>query len=278
MALSFFLPSRRLVSMAPEIQYAPPSGKPLGNNKYFAFGASILIPLLRLLTKRDWRGVENIPQSGPVIVICNHISYADPLVFADFLFSNGRAPRFIGKESVFKIPVIGKIISGSGQIPVSRESKEASKALDHAKALLNAGHCLGVYPEGTLTRDPELWPQVAKTGIARLAIQTRVPVIPCAQWGDQTLLPRYSSKLVFWKRHKITLVAGAPLDFSKWYGREDDQEALIEATAYAMSMLRTMLEDIRGESAPKEIFDPHNSNLPRVGNFVKAEKKKRSKK
>jgi len=183
----------------------------------------------------------------------------------------------IGKESVFKIPVIGKIIAGSGQIPVSRESKEATQALDHAKALLTAGHCLGVYPEGTLTRDPQLWPQVAKTGIARLAIQTRVPVIPCAQWGDQTLLPRYSSKLVFWKRHKVTLVAGKPLDFSPWYGKEDDQAALIEASAYAMSVVRGMLEEIRGGSAPKEIFDPHTSALPRVGNFVKAEKKRGSK-
>ncbi len=259
--------------MSPAFEYAPPTGKPLGSNKYFAIGAGIMIPLLRLLTKRDWRGAENLPKTGAVIVICNHISYADPLVFADFLFSNGRAPRFIGKESVFKVPVIGKIIAGSGQIPVSRESKEASVALDHAKALLHAGHCLGVYPEGTLTRDPELWPQVAKTGIARLAIQTRVPVIPCAQWGDQTLLPRYSSKLVFWKRHRVTLIAGKPLDFSPWFGKEDDQEALIEATAYAMAAIRSLLEEIRGEVAPTNIFDPHNSELPRVGNFVKAVKK-----
>jgi 1-acyl-sn-glycerol-3-phosphate acyltransferase len=260
--------------MSPVIHYDPPTGRPLGSNKYFAFGAGVLIPVLRVLVKRDWRGVEHIPATGPVIVICNHISYADPLVFADFLFSNGRAPRFIGKESVFKVPVIGKIIAGSGQIPVSRESKDASAALDHAKALLQSGHCLGVYPEGTLTRDPQLWPQVAKTGIARLAIQTRVLVIPCAQWGDQSLLPRYSSKLVFWKRHKVTIVAGAPLDFSPWYGKEDDQAALVEATAYAMAAIRSMLEHIRGERAPAQIFDPHTSELPRVGNFVKAEKKR----
>ena len=258
--------------------YAPPTGKPLGSNKYWKFGTSILIPILLALTKRDWRGRENIPASGPAIVICNHNSYVVPLVFAHFLYKSGRAPRFIGKESVFKVPVIGKIISGSGQIPVARESKYAGRALEHARSLLISGHCLGVYPEGTLTRDPELWPQIAKTGIARIAIMTKAPVIPCAQWGDQNLMPRYSNKIVLWKRHKISLWAGKPLDFSPWYGKEDDQEALIEATAYAMKAITDMLEQMRGEKRPEVIFDPHNSDLPRIGNFIKAEKLKGKKK
>jgi 1-acyl-sn-glycerol-3-phosphate acyltransferase len=85
-------------------------------------------------TKRDWRGAENLPKSGPVIVVSNHISYADPLIFAHFLYKNGRAPRFLGKASVFKVPVIGKIIAGSGQIPVERETDNASQALSHAIA------------------------------------------------------------------------------------------------------------------------------------------------
>jgi 1-acyl-sn-glycerol-3-phosphate acyltransferase len=259
--------------LAPEA-FAPPSGYPLGTNKYWKFAGGILIPIMSALTKRDWRGVENIPTTGPVIVICNHISYADPLVFAHFLFKNGRAPRFIGKESVFKVPIIGKIVSGAGQIPVARESKDAGRALEHASALLQAGHCLGVYPEGTLTRDPQLWPQIAKTGIARIAIMSKAPVIPCAQWGDQNLMPRYSNKVVFWKRHKVSLWAGKPLDFSPWYGKEDDQQALIEATAYAMAAITDMLEQMRGEKRPVEIFDPHNSDLPRIGNFTKVKKKK----
>lgn len=253
--------------------YAPPTGKPLGTNNYFRFASWIVIPILNLLTKRDWDGQENIPATGPVIVVCNHLSYADALVWAHFLFKSGRAPRFLGKESVFRIPIIGKIISGSGQVPVYRESEDANKALSHAKALLAAGHCLGVYPEGTLTRDENLWPMVAKTGIARLAITTKSPVIPCAQWGDQDLLPRYSKKLVFWKRTKISIVAGPPLDLSPWYGREDDKAALVEATAYVMDAITRLLEQIRGESAPAVKFDPHQSELPRTGNFNKAKKK-----
>jgi len=251
------------------MQFDPPTGKPVGTNRTIGFLASALIPLLKLLTKREWRGVENIPKSGSVIVISNHISYADALVFAHFLFANGRAVRYLGKDSVFKIPVLGKILLAAGQIPVSRESEKASHALDSALGLLSAGHCVGIYPEGTLTRDEKLWPMVAKTGIARLAILSKAPVIPIAQWGDQNLLAPYSRRVVFWRRTKITYLAGPALDFSKWYGREADQTALVEATAYAMAEITKLLEQIRGELAPDEIFDPHKSSLPRTGNFKK---------
>lgn len=256
------------------LSYPPPRGRPLGTNGYFRFGAGVLIPILSLLTRRDWRGRENIPQTGPVIVVSNHISYADPLVFAQFLYQNGRAPRFLGKASVFRIPIIGKIIAGSGQIPVERETENARFALQHAIAFLNVGHCLGVYPEGTLTRDEKFWPMRAKTGIARLAIITQVPVIPCAQFGAQEVLPRYGKLPRFWKRTKVSVWAGKPLEFSKWKGKEEDPAALKEATEYVMSALTRLLEEIRGESAPAEIFDPHNSDLPRTGNYKKAKRDK----
>ena len=255
------------------MQFEAPSGYPLGTNKTFKYAAAILIPILNVLTKREWRGAENLPKSGPVIVISNHLSYVDGLVFAHFLYGNGRAVRYLGKDSVFKIPILGKIITSSGQIPVARESDKASHALDSALGLLRAGHCVGIYPEGTLTRDPKLWPMVAKTGIARLAIISKAPVIPIAQWGDQNLLAPYSKKVVLWRRTKIRYLAGPALDFSKWYGKEEDQAALVEATAYAMAGITKLLEEIRGESAPDEIFDPHNSNLPRTGNFKKNKKK-----
>ena len=255
------------------MQFEEPAGKPLGTNNTFKFASAILIPILRVITKRDWRGVSNIPKSGPVIIISNHISYADALVLAHFLYANGRAPRFLGKDSVFKIPLIGRIIKSSGQIPVARESEKASHALDSALGLLKAGHCVGVYPEGTLTRDENLWPMVAKTGIARLAIMSKAPVIPVAQWGDQNLIAPYSKKLVLWRRTKITYLAGAPLDFGKWSGREEDQAALTEATAFAMAGITKLLEEIRGESAPAQIFDPHKSDLPRIGNFKKSKRK-----
>ena len=248
--------------------YDPPSGKPLGSNRTFRVGAFFVIPLLKLLTKRDWRGKENIPQTGPMIAISNHISYADSLIFAHFLYGNGRAVRFLAKSSLFKIPVIGWVLRHAEQVPVDRMGEgKAAKALPHAIAFLEAGHCLGVYPEGTLTRDSEIWPMRAKTGLARLAVMTKAPVIPCAQWGAQDILAPYAKVPRLWRRTRVSVVAGAALDFSPWFGKQDDHEAMVEATAYAMRALTALLEEIRGESAPAEIFDPHTSDLPRYGNF-----------
>ena len=255
-----------------KISYAPPSGKPLGTTNWFRFGAGLIKPLLNLIAKRDWRGVENLPKSGAAIAVCNHISYVDPLLFTHFLYDNGRAVRYLGKASLFKMPIIGRVLLGAGQIPVERESSVASHSLQHAIAFLKSGHLLGVYPEGTLTRDEDYWPMRGKTGIARLAILTQVPVIPCAQWGAQEILPAYSKKLKLFPRTKVVVVAGKPLDFSKWYGRAEDPVALEEATAYVMSAITRLLEQLRGEKAPAEIFDPRKSQLPRTGNFKREQK------
>jgi len=253
-----------------KISYAPPQGRPLGVNPTFRFGAAVLIPILRAITKRDWQGAQYIPKTGPVIVCSNHLSYLDVLMLTHYLYKNGRAPRYLGKSGIFKTPIIGKILLGAGQVPVERETKAAGEALVHALELLKAGHLIGVYPEGTLTRDENNWPMVAKTGLARLAIISRASVIPIAQWGSQIVMPTYSKKIKLFPRTKIMMHAGPPLDFSKWYGKEEDPEALKEATAYAMRAITDLLEPMRGEKRPVAIFDPHNSTLPRTGNFKKA--------
>jgi 1-acyl-sn-glycerol-3-phosphate acyltransferase len=157
----------------------------------------------------------------------------------------------------------------AGQIPVERETPNAGKAVDHAMRLLQTGHLLGVYPEGTLSRDADHWPMVAKTGLARLALSTNTPVIPVAQWGAQVLMPTYSKKIKLFPRTRITIVAGKPVDLSPWYGKADDPQALIEATAKVMLEITKLLEEIRGEKRPEVIFDPHTSDLPRTGNFKK---------
>lgn len=255
-----------------KVSYDPPQGRPLGTNATFKFWTKVLIPLLRLIAKRDWRGAENIPQTGRAIVAVNHLSYLDVLVLTHFLYKNGRAPRYLGKSGVFKVPVVGKVLLAAGQVPVERESSDARKAVDHAKILLEKGHLLGVYPEGTLTRDENLWPMVAKTGCARLALLTDTPVIPIAQWGSQKVLPRYSSKVKLFPRQTIELHVGKPVDLSRWKGKHEDPQALIEATAEIMRAITVMLEEIRGEKRPEVIFDPHTSELPRTGNFKKKAK------
>ena len=252
-----------------KVSYDPPKGKPLGTNLAFKIGAGILIPIFRLVMKRDWRGAEKLPKSGPVIVVSNHLSYLDVLVLSDFLFTNGRAPRYLGKSGVFRVPIIGKILLAAGQIPVERETDDAKKAVDHAKILLEKGHLLGVYPEGTLTRDENLWPMIAKTGCARLALATDTPVIPIAQWGSQKILPRYTNRIHLFPRKTIEIRVGDPVNLAPWKGKHEDPQALIEATAAIMQALTVMIEDMRGEKRPALIFDPHSSSLPRTGNFKK---------
>ena len=258
----------------PEILYLPPQGDPLGVNPWFRFGAAVLKPILNLIIKKDWKGAQHLPKSGAAIVVCNHLSYVDPLTFTHFLYNNGRAPRYLGKESVFRIPIIGRVIRGAGQIPVSRESKDAVKGLEHAIAVLKAGHLLGVYPEGTLTRDENLWPMKAKTGVARLALITGAPVIPCASWGPEKVLPPYSKKLRLFPRSKVSILMGPAVDLSPWQGKSDDLEAVEQAADHIMDRITELLEILRGQKAPAIRFDPKNSDLPRIGNFKKAKKAK----
>ncbi len=250
-----------------KLSYEPPRGFPLGTNLTYKVFAAILIPIFNLFMSRDWKGAENIPAQGRVIVASNHMSYLDVLVFTHFLFRNGRAPRYLGKVGVFRVPVIGKILLASGQIPVERETIDAKNAVDHAKILLESGHMLGVYPEGTLTRDGQMWPMIAKTGCARLALETDTPVIPIAQWGSQLVIPNYTKRVQLFPRKTIIIRAGKPVDLSPWKGKHEDPQALIEATAKIMREITTLLEDIRGEKRPEVIFDPHTSDLPRIGNF-----------
>ena len=254
------------------VTYEPPSGKPLGTNSWFKFGAAIMKPILNLIIKKDWRGGDKLPKSGAAIVVCNHLSYVDPLTFTHFLYNNGRAPRYLGKESVFKVPVIGRVIKGAGQIPVSRETKDAVKGLEHAIAVLKAGHLLGVYPEGTLTRDENLWPMCGKTGVARLALLTDTPIYPCASWGPQKVLPPYSKKLRLFPRTKVSILMGDPVNLEPWKGKADDPQAIEQAADHIMDEMTKLLEVLRDEKAPAVRFDPKKSDLPRIGNYKKARK------
>jgi len=147
------------------------------------------------------------------------------------------------------------VLRASGQIPVFRNTTDAGRSLDAAVAALEAGECVAVFPEGTLTRDPDLWPMVGKTGVARLALTTRVPVIPAAQWGPQNILGRYKKLFKPFPPKKITIVAGPPVDLSDLYDRPMNTATLREATERVMAAITGLLEEIRGEQAPAVRFD-----------------------
>ena len=183
-----------------------------------------------------------------------------------------RSARFIGKEAVFKVPIVGWVLYKAEQIPVKRESNSAAIALAEAISALQMGHAIAIYPEGTLTRDEKMWPMTGKTGAVRLALAANAPLIPIAQWGDQEILGPYSKRLRLFPPKLVNLKCGDPLDLSKWSGKVDDPAAMEEATSYAMRMLADMVGELRNEAAPKVLFDIRKSDLPRTGNFRKKRK------
>jgi 1-acyl-sn-glycerol-3-phosphate acyltransferase len=151
----------------------------------YRFIVVILRPLLVLITKRDYRGVENLNFDGGIIAAMNHNSWFDPFVVAQFMWDNDRPPKFLAKSAIFKVPVIGQLIYLAGQIPVYRDSRHAKIAVRGAISGVERGEAIVLSPEGTLTRDPNLWPMDGKTGAARIALATKAPVIPVAHWGAQ---------------------------------------------------------------------------------------------
>ncbi len=234
---------------------------------WYRFVAAVVRPVLMAFTKRDWHGAEHLPPVGTGVVVSpNHVSYADPLTFAHFLWDNGRAPRFLAKEGVFRIPVVGKIIAACGQIPVYRESRDAAQAFRDAVKAIQQGECVAIYPEGTITRDPGLWPMVGKTGAARVALETGCDVIPIAQWGPQELLPPYSKKPRLLPRKTMHVTAGPPVDLDDLRGRPITADLLHEATDRIMDAITSQLAKLRGESPPDVRFDPRNAGVPPTGN------------
>ena len=135
-------------------------------------------PTMWVMTRRDWRGLEHIPQHGPAILVANHNSHADPLVLAHYVYDSGRWPGFLAKSSLFDIAVIGPLLKAVEQTPVYRGTADAAAALDAAVSTIKAGKVVIIYPEGTTTKEPDLWPMRGKTGVARLWLATGAPVDP----------------------------------------------------------------------------------------------------
>ncbi|MBQ0865352.1 lysophospholipid acyltransferase family protein [Streptomyces smyrnaeus] len=232
---------------------------------WYRFAAFLLKPPLILLFKRDWRGMEHIPQDGGFITVVNHNSYLDPLSYAHFQYNTGRVPRFLAKVGLFKGGFVGAAMRGTGQIPVYRESADAVGAFRAAVEAIEKGECVAFYPEGTLTRDPQMWPMTGKTGAARVALLTRAPVIPVAQWGANLAMPPYAKekKLRLFPRKTFIVQAGPPLDLSAYYDREPTAEVLREVTDVMMDAVTEQLAAVRGEPVPAERYDMRKAAVRR---------------
>jgi 1-acyl-sn-glycerol-3-phosphate acyltransferase len=185
-------------------------------------------PLLRLVFRPRKEGLENVPEEGPAILASNHLSYADWLFMPLTL---NRKVTFVAKAEYFTTPgfkgwLQKTFFSGAGQVPIDRTSGDAaSGALVTAKRVLAAGDLFGIYPEGTRSHDGKLYR--GKTGVARLAIETGVPVIPVAVVGTDIVAPP-GKKFGHWTRPRVRF--GKPLDFSRYQGLENDRFILRSAT------------------------------------------------
>ena len=223
-----------------------------------------LRPLLMVLMKRDWQGTENLPKTGGFVLAPNHISHLDPILIAHFMLDNNIAPRFLGKDTLFDLPVVGWIVRHAEQIPVYRSTGGAAESLRAAAAAIEAGQVISVYPEGTITRDPAAWPMSARTGAVRLALMTGTPLIPMMQWGPQEILWPYTKKPKFFPRKTITIRIGPAIDLSPYEGKELTEDLLHEASDLLMDTITAMMAEVRGELPTTPRIDIHTLKKSRT--------------
>lgn len=234
---------------------------------FWLLGA-VAVPFLGYAARIRIHESDKLPRSGAFVLAPNHYSEFDPLIVAASVWRLGRAPRFMAKESLFTIPVVGWALRGTGMIPVARSSSAsaAKQTLQQSKQLVEHGRGVIVYPEGTLTRDPGLWPMRGKSGAVRLALAGEIPLIPMAHWGTQKIMGRYQKGLNLWPpRKKVDVLIGDPVDLSDLYGRSGERAALIEANDRLMAAITALLEQLRGEKAPAERWNPTEHGQKETG-------------
>ena len=230
--------------------------------------AVIVIPLVSLLAKIRVRGGEKLPREGAFVLAPNHYSEFDPLIVAVAVWRIGRAPRFMAKESLFHVPVLGWVLRRTGMVPVARTSSAtaAKQTMAQSAELVEHGRGVIVYPEGTLTRDPDLWPMRGKSGAVRLALADGIPLIPMAQWGTQEIMGRYQKGLSLWPLRKpVRVLVGDPVDVADLRGRANEPAALTEATNRLMNAITALLEELREEKAPAERWNPASHGQKETG-------------
>lgn len=210
----------------------------------------LLLPGMTVWTKRSWSGMENLPATGGFIITPNHMSQFDPLLVAHYVYASGRWPRFLAKASIWRVPFVGFMLRKTLQIPVERGSVEAVKSLDTLIEALHQGGVVVIYPEGTTTREPDLWPMRGKTGAARLALVTGAPVVPMATWGAQQVHDVRTKKISLGRRIPVSVAVGKPVDLSRWHGQAPSRAALEQMTEVIQLATRDLLAELRDETPP----------------------------
>lgn len=221
-----------------------------------------LYPFSTAMFRIQFRHLDRIPATGGVILAANHISHVDTVLIARVVWQSGRIPRFMIKSSIFDNPVLGQIMRRSKQIPVSRGTSDAAKSLDAARATLDEGEAVVIYPEGTLTKDPAQWPMQAKSGLARLVLLAPdAPVIPIGQWGSQQVKDR--GRWHFLRRRTAAASVGPPVDLADLRQAEPTARTLVEVTNRIMTAIRDEVATLRGEDPPARFYRPPSARSAR---------------
>lgn len=223
----------------------------------------ILYPIDGLLFRIRWRNLDRIPgpDRGGVIIAINHLSNVDTVLMARLVWQSGRVPRFLVKAGVFSKPGLGQIMRGAKQIPVYRGTADAADSLHEAVAALERGEAVVIYPEGTITKEPDHWPMQGRTGIARIVLACPdIPVVPVGQWGAH---PGPGISHLATRRVSAANV-GEPVDLSRFRGQEPSARVLREITDEIMSAIRTEVAALRGEAAPTEFYKPPNKRVDKA--------------
>jgi 1-acyl-sn-glycerol-3-phosphate acyltransferase len=183
-----------------------------------------------------------IPSEGPAILACNHISYLDPIANAYAVVRAGRRPRFLAKQELFEIPVIGRVIAGAKQIPVRRGAGERAP-LELAERAVRAGEVVVIYPEGTVTTRADGLPMEGKTGAVRLSLATGVAITPMASWGSAAVWQKTGPGSLT-PRRPVWVGVGAPIEPAADVDPRDF-EAVKRSTAELMRAIGEIAIDLR---------------------------------
>lgn len=211
---------------------------------WYVVARLVAIPPVKFWFNWKFEDLDRIPGTGPAIVAANHISYLDPFANGYAVMQAGRRPRFLAKEELFKIRVVGTVIRGAHQIPVDRGSGGSTPLVSAGKALA-AGEVVVIYPEGTVTKNPDFLPMQGKTGAVRLSLTSGVPITPLVSWGSQAVWQRSGKGSLKFGR-PVWVKAGPPIDFSDRAAQAEDRDALHEMTDELMAALTAIALDLRG--------------------------------
>ena len=194
----------------------------------------------------DWRfeGMENVSRTGPILVAGNHVSHFDPLAHGYFMHEAGRRVRYLAKSELWRNPVLRVVLDGTGQIPVERGSGR-SAPVDAALRGLEAGRVVVVYPEATTTKNEDKLPMQGKTGIARIALRSGLPVLPLAVWGTQHVIQKHEKGRGLTHHRPIWVTAGRPIDLGKDAGDDEEPALLRSMTARVMDELTRTVKEMK---------------------------------